>query len=166
MGRNNRARRVMKQQNRARKRKARKKKRDSKVFHKNTSGLVFHMVESPLANFSDEERAQFFERMGKNSEKISQESLAKLQNILRKYHVLTLLSIFSTYRLSTGLGDDGVKFDAHYNFVSQPHVEICQAWALQVNKEELGWIPVTPDIVKEAEDALVDLVNYFGLKRM
>ncbi len=151
---------------RVKKRALRKSKQNNKKSSPNTSEPVFRMVENPLANLSDEERRLLVEEMGKNSEKQFQESLTKLQEILRQYDLITLLSILSAYGLTAGLGNDGVKPSKHSNPLIQSHVETCQALALQVNTEELSVSPVTPDVVQQARDALVSIAPSFSFKRM
>lgn len=163
MGKKNRARRAIKKRKKIQRIKAQTK---NKQDNKNISGPVFQMIESPFANFSDEKIKQLAEGMGKNSEKRFQESLTKIQNLLKKYDATTLLSILSAYGLTAAFGDDGIKPSANSNPLNQSHVEICQALALQVNPEEYGGAPVTPDVVQQAWDALIGIAQSFPSRRM
>lgn len=134
MRKNNRAKRAIKQ----RKKTQRKNKHYNKNPYPNTSGPVYSMMENPLANLSDEERRQSAEEMGRNSEKQFQESLTKLQDILKQYDVITLLSILSAYGLTVGLGKEGVIPSAHSNPLEQSEVEIAKRWRYRLILRSLG----------------------------
>lgn len=151
---------------RVKKRALRKNKQNNKKSSPNTSAPVFHMMENPLANLSDEERKQSVEEMGRRSKRLFQESLTKLQEILKQYDGITLLSILSAYGLTAGLGNEGVNPRIHSNPLDQSHVEICQALLLQVNPNESRCAPVTPDVVQQVWDPLIDITQSFGFRRM
>lgn len=166
MGKNNRTRRATKQRKNTQRIKAERNKQVNKKSHQNTSSPTFQRIESPFANLSSEERKQLAEEIGSDNEKQYQESLTKLQDILKQYNVITLLSILSTYGLTVGLGNDGVKPSEHSNPLNQSHVEICQALALQVNPKEYRVAPVTQDIVQEARDTLIGIAQSYYFRRM
>ncbi|MGR3176553.1 MAG: hypothetical protein ACUZ8E_00670 [Candidatus Anammoxibacter sp.] len=149
-----------------RKKAQRKNKQGSNKPYPNTSGPVYRILESPFANLSDEERKQSAEETGRNNEKLFQESITKLQDILKQYDAITLLSILSAYGLTADLGKDGIKPSVHSNPLNQSHVEICQALALQVNPKEYIAAPVTPDVVRQAGDVLISIAQSFSFKRM
>ena len=151
---------------RVKKRALRKNKQNNKKSSPNTSAPVFHMMVNPLANLSDEERKQSVEEMGRRSKRLFQESLTKLQEILKQYDGITLLSILSAYGLTAGLGNEGVNPRIHSNPLDQSHVEICQALLLQVNPNESRCAPVTPDVVQQVWDPLIDITQSFGFRRM
>ena len=143
----------------------RNKKDNNKSYH-DTSSPIFHMMENPLANFSVEERRKSLIEVGRNSEKRFQKSLIKLQDILKQYDMITLLSILSAYGLTAGLGKEGVLPSTHSNPLEQSDVEICQALALQVNPKDSGFTPVKPDVVLQAWDTLIDISKSFSFRRM
>lgn len=148
MGKNNRLRRAKKQ---ALKRKKNQKKKQE--VNKSIAP-VFQLMQSPFASLSDDERKQLIKDVSENSEKVYQESLSKIKELLSNYDPITLLSILASYGLTVSVGDDGItKKDSDF-VISQAHIELCQALALQINPKNLRRGPFGPDVVKELWDIL------------
>lgn len=117
------------------------------------------MMQNPFANLSDIDRKQAIQEFIQNSEKIYQESLAKVREILHRYDPISILSLLATYGLTVGVGKTGIqKNDSDFEML-QSHVEICQALALQIKSEELQRQLVDNDVFQELCDALIKLMR-------
>jgi len=166
MGINNRKRRAQKKLYKTRKRKELQKKR-AKEANK-PLGPVLQMLPNPFADLSDDVRKQAIQEIAQKSEKIYQESLAKVREILHRYDPISLLSILASYGLNVGVGDDGIQTKDSDLKIQQFHIEICQGLALQTKPEELQRQPFGPDEVQELWDALINLMqahNYRDLEQ-
>jgi len=162
MGNNNRQRRAQKKRNKARKSKELKKK---KIKNADKSlGPAFQMIPNPFAGLDDDTRKKAIQEIAQNSEKTYQESLAKIKELLHKYDPVTILSVISSYGLTVGVGDSGIQAkDSDYT-IYQAHIEICQAFALQLKPEEMQKLPFGPDVVEELWDSLVNLMNAYNYR--
>ncbi|MCW8986486.1 MAG: hypothetical protein OQK75_02340, partial [Gammaproteobacteria bacterium] len=94
------------------------------------------------------------------------EIFESLNDILRQYDPITLISILSGYGLTVGAGDGGVQSKESSGGLNQAHVELFQALALQIPENELGALPVTPDIVRNVWEQLTEISHAFKFSRM
>lgn len=131
-----------------------------------SSGPVMTMMENPLSGITDEQRKEFISEFGKNGKNKVIEIFESLNDILRQYDPITLISILSGYGLTVGAGDDGVQSIESSGGLNQAHVELFQALALQIPKNELGALPVTPDIVQNVWEQLIEISRAFKFSRM
>lgn len=131
-----------------------------------SAGPVMTMMENPLSGITDEQRKELISELGKNGKDKVIEIFESLNEILRKYDPLTLISILSGYGLTVEVGDDGVKSKESSQGLNQAHVELFQALALQIPENELGTYPVTPDIVQKVWEQLIELSHAFHFSRM
>lgn len=166
MGKDNKIHRDQKKRKKAKKRKELKKKRiieDNKPL-----GPVLQMMQNPFADLNDKDRKQVIQEIAQNSEKVYQESLVKIREILHHYDPISLLSILASYGLTIGVGADGLqKKDSDFK-IHQFHLEICQGLALQIKPEELQKQFFHPNVIQELWDALINLMqahNFIGLTK-
>lgn len=145
MGTNNRQKRKEKQA-----RLTKKKQQNKKVKKTTSSGINLQVLENPFANISKEDRKIVANEMQKVNEKDYNESLKKLQEILKEYSPLVILSFLSNYGLTAGVGKD--KIESHEREISQAHVEICQALILQIEVENLQNKTPTQEILQNVLD--------------
>ena len=124
------------------------------------------MMENPLSGITAEQRKELISKLGKNGQEKIVEIFEYLDELLRKYDPLILMSILSGYGLTIGAGNDGVQSKESSGGLNQAHLELIQALALQIPEEELGCHSVTPDIVQEAWGKLIDLSHAFAFSRM
>jgi hypothetical protein len=127
---------------------------------------VMTMMENPLSGITDEQRKGFISELGKNGSGKVIEIFESLNDILRQYEPITLISILSGYGLTVGAGDGGVQSNESLGGLYQAHVELFQALALRIPENELGVLPVTPDIVQKTWDQLVEISHAFTFSRM
>ncbi|MFC1664827.1 hypothetical protein ACFL17_04270 [Pseudomonadota bacterium] len=152
MGKNNRKRRIEKQRKRVRARKVLNRKK--KDIRNELSGPFVRKIESPLAGLSEDEHQQAMLQISENAEKIYTESLLKITEILRNYDPAILLSILVSYGLMFTAGKDGVQTKDADLKIHQSHIEICQAFALQIKSESIERQPPGSNSVQELWDAL------------
>lgn len=144
----------------------------SKQMAKNKSksntgiGPVLTEFKSPLANISKEEREKIIDGIGSESKKEFEISLKKLNQILRKYNPITILSIVSGYSLTVGVSDQGVKSNETPDSTHQFQVEILQALILQIDEVDIGKEPTDPKVVQDVIDELKVLGRTFSFSRM
>lgn len=124
------------------------------------------MVENPLSGLTDEQRKELIVELGKNGKDKVVEVFESLNDILRQYDPVTLISILSAYGLTVGAGDGGVQSKESSGGLNQAHVELVQALALQIPENELGTLPVTPDMVQKVWDQLIEISHAFKFSRM
>lgn len=162
MGRNNRQRRAKKQaQN-----KKRQKIRNKKDYKDKSIGPVFQVMPNPLAGLSDKERKQVIKEIADNSERVYQESLSKIKEIFSKYDPFILLSILASYGLTVPVGDKGItRKDSEFT-IKQAHIELCQAFSLQIRPSDLKGEPFGPDVVQVLWDALPDLLEAYSNRKL
>jgi len=161
MGKNNRKRRS------AKKRLKNKVKRIKNKKSRNEHDLIgpdLRIMENPFYKLSDEERNQAIEEIALNSDKIYQESLTKIQDLLKQYDPKTILSVLVSYGLTVGVGSNGIIAKNSDRKIEQYHVEICQALALQIKDEKLLREPMGPDVVENLWDMLVALMQAYNYK--
>lgn len=164
MGKDNRQRRAQKKRNKARRTKELKKQRIKEA--NKPLGPALQMIPNPFGDMDDNVRKKAIQEITQNSEKIYQESLTKIKDILHHYDPVTLLSIISSYGLTVGVSDNGIQAKDSDFKIHQAHLELCQGFALQIKPEELQRQPFGPDVVKELWDSLNSLMNahnYRGL---
>lgn len=141
-----------------------------KLKEKNTpnslSEPVVTMMNNPFKDFTDEQRKELILEVSQKSKKSLTEILEFLDNTFRNYDPLILISIFSSYHLTVGIGNNGVNTKESPNTLNQSHVELVQALILQIPENELGQLPPTPDIVQETKDKLITLGEAFKFSRM
>lgn len=141
-----------------------------KLKEKNTpnslSEPVVTMMNNPFKDFTDEQRKELILEVSQKSKKSLTEILEFLDNTFRNYDPLILISIFSSYYLTVGIGNNGVNTKESPNTLNQSHVELVQALILQIPENELGQLPPTPDIVQETKDKLITLGEAFKFSRM
>jgi hypothetical protein len=131
-----------------------------------SSGPVMTMMENPLSGITDEQRKELISELGKNGKDKVIEIFESLNDILRQYDPITLISILSGYGLTVGAGDGGVQSKESSGGLNQAHVELFQALALQIPENELGALPVTPDIVQNVWEQLTEISHAFKFSRM
>jgi hypothetical protein len=162
MGKNNRQRRAQKKLNKTRRSKELKKK---KIKEANKPlGPAFQMIPNPFADLDDDARKQAIQEIAQNSEKIYQESLTKIKDVLHKHDPVTLLSVIASYGLTVGVGDNGIQAKDSDFTIYQAHVELCQGFALQIKPEGMQRLPFGPDVVKELWDSLDNLMNAYNYR--
>jgi len=162
MGRNNRKRRAEK---RAQKKK-RQKLRNKMVKKDKSIAPVFQVMQHPFANLSDDERKQLIKDIAENSEKVYLESVTKIKDILTDYDPIILLSILASYGLTVPVGDEGLKKKDSELEIKQAHLELCQAFALQINPNNLKRGPFGPDIVREVWETIPSLMQAHNFRKI
>lgn len=150
MGRNNRQRRTEKQS------RLKKKKQQNRKVETVSNGISLQVLENPFANISEEDKRKIIDEMQKTNVKEYNGSLEKLQTILKEYNPIVILSFMSNYGLTIGMGEDSVH--EHTKQINQAHVEICQAFILQIEVENLGNKTPTPEIFQEILDISEKLI--------
>lgn len=115
------------------------------------------VLEHPFSRLSQNERKEVIDEVQKNSIINYRNSLAELQDILKKFNPVIILSQLSTYALLGGIGDEVVSMDSRS--ISQAHVEICQALLLQISTEELNVKSPSPEIIQRTIDSLESLLE-------
>lgn len=155
----------------AKKKKAKKslnrlKSNNSSAKKPSSSGPVMTMMENPLSGITDEQRKELISELGKNGKDKVIEIFESLNDILRQYDPITLISILSGYGLTVGAGDGGVHSKESSGGLNQAHVELLQALALQIPENELGSLPVTPDTVQNVWEQLIEISHAFKFSRM
>lgn len=156
MGKNNRQRRAMKKRKKMMLRKDRQK---NKMGNKEESiGPSLLSLNNPFADLTDDERQEVIQEIAKNSEKVYQESLSKIKELLTNNDPIILLSVLASYGLTVNVGADGIQTKDSDLEIHQAHVEICQGLALQLKAEDLIRSPFGPDVVTELKDALINLM--------
>ncbi|MBZ2189034.1 hypothetical protein K8B33_07990 [Alcanivorax sp. JB21] len=131
-----------------------------------SSGPVMTMMENPLSGITDEQRKELISELGKNGKDKVVEIFESLNDVLRQYDPITLISILSGYGLTVGAGEGGVQSKELSGGLNQAHVELFQALALQIPENELGALPVTPDIVQNVWEKLTEISYAFKCSRM
>ena len=122
--------------------------------------------ESPLSQLSEGDRKKLIEAVSEDSKKKLDTYSKDIENTLKKYDPVTLIAILSCYGLTVGAGDNGVEVKEEPDMLSQAHIEYLQALYLTIYKDELGWIPPTPEIVDETREKLISLSQAFHFSRM
>jgi hypothetical protein len=165
MGKRNKQRRAQKNRDKARKRKrARQKAND--ISRPRSSPLVLRELNNPFGHLSDDERAQAIQAIAERSEEVYGESLKKLIESVQQYDPVILLSIIASYSLSVTVNDNGVQGSDSELLLYQSHVEFLQALMLQIELEQLEHEAFGPDVVQEAIDALVKLMQARNFRQM
>lgn len=131
-----------------------------------SSGPVMTMMENPLSGISDEQRKELISELGKNGKEKVVELFNSLIESLRRYDPITLIAILSNYGLTVGAGDEGVQSNESPGELNQSHVEFIQALSLQIPESEHGTLPVTPDIVQQVWEQLIEIGYAFKFSRM
>lgn len=165
MSRNSKSRRDAKKKN-AKKSLNRLKSNNNCAKKPTSFGPVMTMMENPLSGITDEQRRKLISELGKNGKDKVIEIFESLNYILRQYDPITLISILSGYGLTVGAGDSGVQSKESSGGLNQAHVELFQALALQIPENELGVLPVTPDIVQNVWEQLTEISHAFKFSRM
>ena len=165
MSRNSKSRRDAKKK-KAKKSRNRLKSNNNSAKKATSSGPVMTMMENPLSGITDEQRKELISELGKNGKDKVIEIFESLNAILRQYDPITLISILSGYGLTVGAGDGGVQSKESSGGLNQAHVELFQALALQIPENELGALPVTPDIVQNVWEQLTEISHAFKFSRM
>lgn len=165
MSRNNKSRRDA-QKKKAKKSRNSLKSNNNSAKKATSSGPVMTMMENPLSGITDEQRKELISELGKNGKDKVIEIFESLNAILRQYDPITLISILSGYGLTVGAGDGGVQSKESSGGLNQAHVELFQALALQIPENELGALPVTPDIVQNVWEQLTEISHAFKFSRM
>lgn len=164
MGKNNRKRRAKKQ---ALKIKREKKAIKKKIGQKDDSiAPEFQVMQNPFSHLSDDERKQAIKEIAENSERVYQESVIKVKEILTTYDPITLLSILASYGLTVPVGDDGLKKKDSEFEIKQAHIELCQAFALQINPGNLKREPFGPDVVQVVWEVLPAIMEAHNFRRI
>lgn len=165
MSRNSKSRRDAKKK-KAKKSRNRIKSSNSSAKKPTSSGPVVTMMENPLSGITDEQRKELISELRKNGKDKVVEIFESLNDVLRQYDPITLISILSGYGLTVGAGDGGVQSKESSGGLNQAHVELFQALALQIPENELGALPVTPDIVQNVWEQLTEISHAFKFSRM
>lgn len=128
-------------------------------------GPTWTVAPDPLDGLTTEDRLTVIDELAIQSETVFQESHDKLVAILSKYDPLLLLSILASYALTAPVSEDAgvTKLDSEFE-IYPPHIELLQAFALQLVESEIGQDVFGPDVVQSAWDALKDLTESLQLK--
>jgi len=164
MGKNNRQRRADKKRAKEKREKLRVKKELYKASQ--SIGPDLQMMRNPFAGLSDEQRMKVVEGLDASSKETYQKSLKKIMEILHRYDPFIILSLLSSYGLTIGVGDDGIKTKDSDIKINQSHIEICQSLILQIPPEKLQRELFGPNITQELWDALIELISshsYIGI---
>lgn len=121
-------------------------------------------MENPVAQMTDEQRRTFFKNLSEESAKRFEDSLAKINEILRKASPLEILSRLSFYDLL--LCDQLGTRENTYLTVHQPHVELAQALCLSVPLTEVSAKPLQPPDQQALSDSLKTAMTSFSHKRL
>ncbi len=119
-----------------------------------------------MSGITDEQRKELITELGRNGKNKLIELFESLDNTLRQYDPIALLSVLSGYGLTVGADDGGVQSKEPAGGLNQAHVELFQAFALRVPEEELGVLPINPDIVQEVWGQLIEIGHAFQFSRM
>lgn len=165
MSRNSKSRRDAKRK-KAKKSRNRLKSNNKSAKKSTSSGPVMTMMENPLSGITDEQRKELISELEKNGKDKLIEIFDSLNEILRQYDPITLISILSGYGLMVGAGDGGVQSKESSGGLNQAHVELFQALSLQIPENELGALPVAPDIVQKVWEHLIEIGHAFKFSRM
>lgn len=140
-----------------------KKKQQRNILKRKTSsGIKVHILENPFANISEDDRRKIIDEIQKVNEKDYSESLVRLQEILREYNPIVILSFIANYGLTIGVGEDSIQ--EHTRQIHQAHVEICQALILQIEVENFNNKTPTSDILQNILDLLEKIILSNQLK--
>ncbi len=131
-----------------------------------SSGPVMTMMENPLSGISDDQRKEIISELGKNGKEKVVDLFDSLIETLRRYDPITLIAILSNYGLTVGAGDEGVQSKESPGELNQSHVEFIQALSLQIPESEHGTLPITPDIVQQVWEQLIEIGHAFKFSRM
>ncbi|WP_299735692.1 hypothetical protein [uncultured Endozoicomonas sp.] len=145
------------------------KKKNNQDSSRNKSADSFPSVtqfKHPLSNLNDEERKKFVEKVSTESKKKLVEYSQDIENTLREYDPITLISILSCYCLTVGGGDNGVQVREEPDMLSQSHIEYLQALVLTLSTDDIGWMPPTPEVVESTRQKLIVLSQSFHFSRM
>lgn len=151
MGTNNRQKRKEKQA-----RIKKKKQQKNAVKRKTSRGIKVNILENPFANILEDDRRKIIDEIQKVNEKDYSESLVKLQEILREYNPIVILSFIANYGLTIGVGEDSIQ--EHTRQIHQAHVEFCQALILQIEVENFNNKIPTSDILQNILDLLEKII--------
>lgn len=157
MGTNNRQRRKEKQA-----RIKKKKRQKNAIKKKKNNGINLQVLENPFINISEEDSRKIIDEVQKVNLKDYNESLVKLQKILRDYNPIVILSFIANYGLTIGIGENSIQ--EHTRQIHQSHVEICQALILQVAVENFNNKTPTPEILQNVLDLLEKIIVSNQLK--
>lgn len=152
------------------KKKARNRSKAMKNGHSKRSscGPVLTTMDHPLSHLTDEQRKELSLKLGKAGKEKVVELLDFFNIFLRKYNPITLLAILSGYGLTSGASDEGVQLgdSSGKRVLHQAHIELIQAFTMQIPEDELGFELVTPDIVQEAWEKLIEISDAFNFSRI
>jgi hypothetical protein len=148
------------------KRKRLKEKSMAQKREGQNEGPFFTMMQNPLDGISDDERLKIVTELGKNSEVTFKKTLRELTNLLSNHDPMGILANLSAYGLTTGVSDNQVKETSSPSRLTQAHVEICQALALQTPGMDQTWKIAAPEIIQEIWQLLIQLLTSFHLQRI
>ena len=157
MGKNNRQRRANKKRAKEKRKKLRVKKELEKASQ--SIGPDLHMMKNPFAGLSDEQRKKVVEGFDASSKETYRKSLKKIMEILHRYDPFIIVSLLSSYGLTVGVGDDGIKTKDSDLKINQSHIEICQSLVLQIPPKKLQRELFGPNITQELWDTLIELMR-------
>ena len=160
MGKNSKTRRDAKRR-KAKKNHNRPKSISNSLKKRGSSGPVMTMMENPFADITHEQRKELVSHFGKDSKEKVTEILASLDEILRNYDPIILISILSGYGLTVGASNNGVNSKESPGDLTQAHVELIQALALQIPQDQIGRDPAHPKLIQEVWDKLTELAVAF-----
>ena len=108
------------------------------------------LVENPFFDVPKEKRKEFLRWMSKKSEEDYEESLKELKDYIKNFDILDMLCHFSMYHLSAPAGVSPKIKDPIVQF----HVELLQALALQIDKEDNEIKPFLGEDAVKIEDLI------------
>lgn len=132
------------------------------VERKSSRGINLQVLENPFANILEEDRKKVIDEIQKVNEKDYNESLVRLQEILREYNPIVILSFIANYGLTIGVGEDSIQ--EHTRQIHQAHVEICQALILQIEVENFNNKTPTSETLQNVLDLLEKIILSNQLK--
>ncbi len=139
-----------------------KKRKKNALKKKTPSSFNLQVLENPFANISEEDKRKVIDEIQKVNEKDYFESLVRLQEILKEYNPIVILSFIANYGLTMGIGENSIQ---EYNRqIHQAHVEICQALTLQIEVENFNNKTPTPEILQNILDLLEKIILSNQLK--
>ncbi len=93
------------------------------------------------------------------------ELLSGLFDTLRSSYPPQIIATVAAYGLYGGVSDEGVSSRMLTSAIQQHHVELLQALALTLPREEWGTEPATPDVIQAVVDTIVELADAFHQRR-
>lgn len=125
------------------------------------------MLPNPFEELSQDERRLAITQIAKNGEDAYQEALSELRAILRQHDPLLVLSQMSYYGLTTPVYEGNGVTNVDSDSVIFPfHVELLQAFTLQMTSSELSSEPVNPHVLQRVWEQIQALCDAHRFRRL